>query len=134
MGQCHKPCKVSGRNKMNGSIYNVKADNPDMNSKEINAKLGRMWKEEYKGTDKAERFVKLADEDKKRYVMEKADWSNSTDDDEEKSKPIAKKSSAKKRQKEQQLRWNSAQYRSHTALFGTRYVVTKCISKNLTKI
>jgi len=46
----------------------VKEDNEDMDSKEITRELGRMWREDY--SDDRERWVELAEKDKKRYEEE----------------------------------------------------------------
>jgi hypothetical protein len=49
----------------------LKNDNDDMSAKEITAELGRMWREEYKDDEELnEKYITLANVDKKRYQDE----------------------------------------------------------------
>lgn len=71
----------------------IKKENDDMTTKEVTSELGRIWKEEYKNDEKkAEKYNKLAAEDKERYNTEKENWSHEESDKSESDKEDSKKS------------------------------------------
>jgi hypothetical protein len=83
----------------------IKAQNTDMTSKEIREEIGRVWREEYKGSKKANVYVKEASEDKERYTEEMKNYSeqdkdedneDDKEDDDEEIQTRSKKKSKKK--------------------------------------
>ena len=80
----------------------VKEANPDMDTKELTAELGRLWREEYKDDEtKSRKWLKKAADDKARFVEEKSNWVDPVDEDSDAkpSKPSAKKSKKSKKSK-----------------------------------
>ena len=77
----------------------VKEDNNDMDAKEVTAELGRIWREDVKeDPEKAEKYNKLAEDDKIRYNDDKDAWVPDPEaSDEEKHLPIVKKSKKSKK-------------------------------------
>ena len=72
----------------------VREENSDMNPKEITAELGRLWNL-IKGTNKAQKYIDMADEDKERYKNES---SNEETKKEPKEKKKPKKQLPKKKE------------------------------------
>jgi len=72
----------------------VREENSDMNPKEITAELGRLWNL-IKGTNKAQKYIDMADEDKERYKNES---SNEETKQEPKEKKKPKKQLPKKKE------------------------------------
>ena len=108
-GKKKRKCKSGPKRAVGAYMYfsaemrpKVKADNEDMDSKEVSAETGRLWREEYKNDEKkSKKYYKLEKKDKERYDQEKIDWvvPDPTSDDEKKVTPVAKKSSKKKTEK-----------------------------------
>jgi len=52
----------------------VKESFPDYKMTEISKELGRMWREDFHTDEDREEYVRLASQDKERYIQEKAEW------------------------------------------------------------
>ena len=77
----------------------VKEDNPDMSPREIMSELGRIWREDFKGTSNAKKYETLSAKDKKRVQAEKELVVSDNDgevDIEEKKESKTKKPKSKK--------------------------------------
>ena len=67
----------------------VKEEMPELSAKEIMAELGKRWKE-IKETKKADKYKKMAEEDKVRYAEEMENYVPSEDDENEEKKKTRK--------------------------------------------
>ncbi len=56
----------------------IKEENPDMKPKEIMSEMGRRWKE-VKDTEEVKKYLKMAEEDKERYAVEKKVYDEKTE-------------------------------------------------------
>jgi hypothetical protein len=70
----------------------IKSENPDMSPKDVTSALGARWNEVKENADDIVEYVKKAEDDKKRYNAEKADWV----DVENENENVVKKAPVKK--------------------------------------
>ena len=54
----------------------VKEENPEMDSKEVNKEVSRMWKEDYKGAAERKKWTLMATKDKRRHLKELKAWAD----------------------------------------------------------
>lgn len=57
----------------------IKEENPELDGKDVQKEVGRVWKEDYADEKKRAKWVALAAKDKERYEAEKAEYSNHSD-------------------------------------------------------